>query len=95
MAEITVKLFGVFRTDTRTASEVINVDTVADIFPELNKLIDKTYQANLEKDPELRRPDPIEFKDAIVYIGGDRCPKKRTPLKDGDEVWIMSPASGG
>jgi len=37
----------------------------------------------------------ITYKDTLVYINGERCKKKKTPLNDGDEIWIMSPASGG
>lgn len=37
----------------------------------------------------------ITFKNTLVYLNGRRCAKKKTPLNDGDEIWIMSPASGG
>ncbi|MDO5014776.1 MAG: MoaD/ThiS family protein [Clostridia bacterium] len=95
MADITVKLFGVFRTDTRLAKENINVDDIGGIFPILNEVAEKVYQNNLKENPKLKKPDPIKFNDAIVYVNGEKTTKKRYSLKDGDEVWIMSPASGG
>lgn len=95
MASITIKLFGVFRTDTKIACETINADKVIDIFDVLNLRVDEVYRHNLEADPTLEKPDPIAFKDAIVYIDGERCPKKSRKLNDGEEIWIMSPASGG
>lgn len=37
----------------------------------------------------------ISFGDAIVYIDGKRITKKHRRLTDGEEIWLMSPASGG
>ena len=37
----------------------------------------------------------ITFRDTLCYINGERCKRKKTSLIDGDEIWIMSPASGG
>ena len=30
-----------------------------------------------------------------VYINGEPCAKKGRRLNDGDELWLLSPASGG
>ena len=37
----------------------------------------------------------ISFSDASVFINGTNCKKKKFKLSDGDEVWLLSPASGG
>ncbi|MBP9989600.1 MAG: MoaD/ThiS family protein [Ruminococcus sp.] len=95
MAEITVKLFGVYRTDTHISSTVIDVQKVIDIFPVLNQKVDERFLEKKKENPSLEKPDPIQFKDAVVYIDGERCSKKGRVLKSGEEVWIMSPASGG
>ncbi len=95
MANVTVKLFGVFRSDTHMAKETLTAASVADIFPVLNKKVDEVYAANKAADPTLEKPDEIRFKDALIYINGEKTSKKSAKLKDGDEVWVMSPASGG
>lgn len=95
MAEITVKLFGVFRTDTHLAKETINVSTIADIFPSLNELSLKVWEEKKKNQPEIKKPDEIKFKDAVVYVNGERTSRKGYKVNNGDEVWIMSPASGG
>ena len=95
MAEITVKLFGVYRTDTHISSTVIDVQKVIDIFPVLNQKVDERFLEKKKENPSLEKPDPIQFKDAVVYVDGERCSKKGRVLKSGEEVWIMSPASGG
>ncbi|MCR5485856.1 MAG: MoaD/ThiS family protein [Clostridiales bacterium] len=95
MAEITVKLFGVFRSDTHIASEKLNAVKASEIFAVLNDMIDKKFEENKKSDPDLEKPDPIRWQDAIVYINGEKCSHKNAKLNSGDEVWIMSPASGG
>ena len=37
----------------------------------------------------------ISFSDATVFVNGEHCKKKKQKLNDGDEVWLLSPASGG
>lgn len=95
MAEITIKLFGVFRTDTHLAKETINATTIDDIFPVLNDLSLKIWEEKNKVEPGTKKPDPIQFKDAVVYVNGERKSKKSYKVNNGDEVWIMSPASGG
>ena len=95
MASVTVKLFGVFRSDTHMAKETFAIDKVADIFPILNVKMNTVYSLNSANDPTLVQPEPIQFKDAIVYVNGEKATRRSVKLKDGDEVWIMSPASGG
>lgn len=95
MAEVKVKLFGVFRTDTRIAETTINAGTLADIFPALNAQVEEKYLEKKKSDSSLEKPEPIKLKDALVYINGEKCSKKSRALENGAEIWIMSPASGG
>lgn len=95
MAEVTVKLFGVYRTDTHISATVIDANKVIDIFPVLNQKVDERFLEKKKENPSLEKPEPIKYKDAVVYIDGEKCTKKSRVLKSGEEVWIMSPASGG
>lgn len=95
MAKVTIKLFGVLRVDTHLANEQIEASRLDEIFALLNRKVDTIYEENLKSNPYLEHPAPLSFKDAIVYIDGQRCARKRRVLKDGEEIWLMSPASGG
>ena len=95
MADVTIKLFGVLRVDTHLACEQVNAEKLGDIFALLNERVDKIYAENVKNDPSLEHPDPLSFKDAIVYINGERCSKKNRKLNGGEEIWLLSPASGG
>ncbi len=95
MAEVTIKLFGVFRTDTHLAKETVKAETIDDIFPVLNELSLKIWDEKKKTEPDTKKPDPVRFKDAVVYVNGERKSKKSYKLNNGDEIWIMSPASGG
>lgn len=99
MAKVNVKLFGVLRMGTGLAQADIEVNTVAEIFDVLNKLIAEQYpekKAQAEAQGKtLPQPDILSFKDAVVYINEERCPKKKRVLADGDKVMLLSPASGG
>lgn len=95
MAEIKVKLFGVFRTDAGTPGFEGSFAKVADLFPYLNELETKAYDRKKAADPEAEKPAPVKFRDAIVYVGGEKVGSRLKKFNDGDEVWIMSPASGG
>lgn len=95
MADVIIKLFGVLRADTHLACEQVRADRLNDIFEMLNRKVDAVYLQNLESNPSLVHPDPLSFKDAIIYINGERCSKKNRRLNNGDEIWLLSPASGG
>lgn len=84
MAKVTVKLFGVFRVDTGTPQLELECDKLKDVFSQLN-----------EKLGHIQMDSGLQFKDAAVYVGGEPCKKKSTTLHDGDEIWLLSPASGG
>ncbi len=95
MATVTVKLFGVLRMGTHLAKETLNIEKVEDVFVSLNETVDKIYAENKAKNPALQHPEPLAFKHAVVFINGERCSKKKRKLSDGDEIWLLSPASGG
>lgn len=95
MAKIRVRLFGVFRMDTHLSDETIEAETLADIFDVLNKLAGERFDEKKKLNPDLERPNPISLKDALVYVNGERCRKKKQKLEDGDEIMLLSPASGG
>ncbi len=84
MAKVTVKLFGVFRVDTGTKELELECGTLKEMFTQLN-----------EKLGHIQLDSGLQFKDAAVYIGGEPCRKKSRTLCDGDEIWLLSPASGG
>ena len=84
MAKIKVKLFGVFRVDTHVAETYVEAEKLKDVFDALSDQL-----GNEQMDSGLK------FKDALVYINGEPCAKKSRKLSDGDEIWLLSPASGG
>ena len=84
MAQVKVKLFGVFRVDTHTAEVELGAEKLKDVFDALHE---KLGGAQLESG--------LQFKDAVVYVNGESCRKKSQKLSDGDEIWLLSPASGG
>ena len=83
MANVKVKLFGVYRVDTRTPEIAVQADRLKDVFDVLHE--------------ELGAPGDsgLQFKDAVVYVNGESCRRKSAKLTDGDEIWLLSPASGG
>lgn len=95
MADVTIKLFGVLRVDTHLACEQVNAEKLGDIFALLNERVDAVFAENKKAHPSLEHPPALSFKDAIVYINGERCSKKNRKLSDGEEIWLLSPASGG
>ncbi len=89
MADITVKLFGVMRVDSATSQLTVSADTVAEVFKSVTAELTRKNAGNKDLLSE------IKFNDAIVYINGERCSSRRKKLSSSDEVWLMSPASGG
>ena len=84
MAKVKVKLFGVFRVDTHTAQLDIEAEKLKDVFQALG---DQLGHGPMDSG--------LTFGDALVYINGEPCAKKGKKLNDGDELWLLSPASGG
>ena len=95
MATVTVKLFGVLRMDTHLAVETLNIEKVGDLFASLNERVDAVYLKNKESNPLLEHPDELAYKHTVMFINGERCKSKNQKLNDGDEIWLLSPASGG
>ena len=91
MAKVTVKLFGVYRIDTHLKSVEIEADVLSAALQQLHEIIDQ--KAKAEGTAETVKT--LSFKDATVFINGERCRKKKQKLQNGDDVWILSPASGG
>ena len=82
MANVKVKMFGVIRLGSGLKSTECSASDLDEVF----KYVDSISPNSAEK---------FSFDDAIVFINGDRVTKKKYELKDNDEVWLMSPASGG
>ena len=78
---IKVKMFGVIRLGSGIKETECSANSLEDVFAYVSEL-----------NPNA---DKFTFDDAIVFINGTRVTKKKSPLSDGDEVWLMSPASGG
>ncbi len=95
MADVTIKLFGVYRTDTQISTTKIEAGKITDVFSAINKMAEEKFAEKLKENPGLVKPDEIKFKDAVVYVNGEKCTKKGRALHSNDEIWIMSPASGG
>ena len=95
MATVTVKLFGVLRMDTHLAKETLDIEKVSDLFASLNARVDEVYETNRAENPALEHPETLSFKHAVVFINGEACKSKNRKLRDGDEIWLLSPASGG
>lgn len=108
---VKVKIFGVIRSTTGFSYISLDADTVLDVFKEISALMEKGYYEDLQKleeqknDPNVKFIKPrnealephkeLNFGDAIVYVNGERCMKKKKKLSDGDEIWLLSPAAGG
>lgn len=108
---VKVKIFGVIRTTTGIGYLEADVKTVNEIFEIISKKMAQGYKEDIEKleqmkndpnvkyikpkNPALEYHEKLEFKDAVVYVNGERCLRKGKKLTSGDEVWLLSPAAGG
>ncbi len=108
---VKVKIFGVLRSTTGFGYLELEAKTVQGIFEEISKLMEKGYYEDLRKleeakqDPNskykksrneaLKPHKELNFADAIVYVNGERCMKKKMKINNGDEIWLLSPAAGG
>ena len=82
---IKIKTFGVIRLGSGIKefdAESSQVKTVDDCFNALN----------IKSAPDA---DKFSFDEAQVFVNHTRTTKRNFAIKDGDEVWLMSPASGG
>ena len=106
---VKVKIFGVLRSTTGFGYIEMEAKTVNGIFENISEKMRKGYYEDLKRledeknDQKYHRPrnealnphKELLFKDAIVYVDGERCMRKKKKLSDGDEVWLLSPAAGG
>ncbi|MBE6773825.1 MAG: MoaD/ThiS family protein [Clostridia bacterium] len=108
---VKVKFFGVIRTTTGFSYLETDAKTVNDIFEIVSRRMSIGYEEDREelerkkndpdvkyikpKNPALEYHQRLQFKDAVVYVNGERCMRKGKKLSDGDEIWLLSPAAGG
>ena len=83
---VKVKLFGLFRLDTGLKELKADAGTVKELYP---VLLEEAKKAN-----PATKITAADIDGCIVVINGKQC-KKSAKLKDGDEVWLMSPVCGG
>lgn len=104
---VKVKIFGVLRSTTGLSEHNTYAKTVNGIFEEISEIMEKRYYEDLKKQAEdtseykksrnaaLEPHKVLKFKDAIVYVDGERCMRKGKKLPREGEVWLLSPAAGG
>ena len=104
---VKVKIFGVIRSPTGFGYIEVDAKNVQGIFDEISDRMKKGYYEDLKKQKEQKQDNlpernvalnphkELKFGEAIVYVNGDRCMRKKKKLSDGDEVWLLSPAAGG
>lgn len=102
---IKVKLFGVLHATIGLSYVELSTTSVQGVFDELSVIMEKNFiedkKQMAENPPEearnkaLKPHKKLKFGDAVVYVNGERCLKKRMKLNDGDEIWLLSPAAGG
>lgn len=81
---VKVKFFGLLRLDLKIKEIEVEASTV-------NQMLEKLS----EQIPSMTAKD---FKGYLIYVNGtpiNKLKNFRTKLKDGDEVVMMNPASGG
>ncbi|MDD6807542.1 MAG: MoaD/ThiS family protein [Oscillospiraceae bacterium] len=78
---VKVKVFGVVRLDSGVKEFECEAASVPEAFQTFNA------QSKISRE--------YGFGDVVVFINGERTTKKNASLKNGDEVWFMSPVSGG
>ena len=108
---VKVKIFGVIRSTTGFGYIEVQAKNVQDIFDEISSRMEKGYYEDLKKEEEKKKSEKaaflpernvalkphkeLKFGEAIVYVNGERCMRKKKKLSDGDEIWLLSPAAGG
>lgn len=83
---VTVKLFGLLRLETGLKSLRVEAGSVKELYPILLAEAKKA-------DPDTRIT-AADIDGCIVAVNG-RQVRKSSPLRDGDQVLLMSPACGG
>ena len=83
---VKVKLFGLFRLDTGLKELELNANSVKELYPLL-----LAEAKRVKPDTKVTAAD---IDGCIIMINGKQG-KKGSPLKDGDQVMLMSPVCGG
>ena len=83
---VTVKLFGLFRLDTGLKTLTAEAGSVKELYPILLAEAKK-----VKPDTKITAAD---IDGCIVVVNGKQA-RKNSPLKDGDQVSLMSPVCGG
>ena len=99
---VKVKIFGVLRATIGLPYLETEAATVAGVFDNISKIMKQRYEDDLkaahedeERSVALTPHESLSFGDAIVYVDGERCMKKKMKLKGTEEIWLLSPAAGG
>ena len=83
---VTVKLFGLFRLDTGLKTLNVEANSVKELYHILLAEAKK-----VKPDTKITAAD---IDGCIVVVNGKQA-RKSSPLKDGDQVSLMSPVCGG
>ena len=83
---VKVKLFGLFRLDTGIKEMEAEAACVKALYPLL-------LEEAKRKNPAVK-VTAKDIEGCIILVNG-KAAKKNSPLKDGDEVMLMSPVCGG
>ena len=83
---VEIKLFGLFRLDTGLKELELNANSVKELYPLL--------LAEAKKAKPDTKVTAADIDGCIIMINGKQG-KKSSPLKDGDQVMLMSPVCGG
>lgn len=99
---VKVKIFGVLRATIGLPYLETEAGTVAEVFDNISKIMKHRYEDDIkashegeERSVALTPHESLSFGDAIVYVDGERCMKKKMKLKGTEEIWLLSPAAGG
>ena len=83
---VTVKLFGLLRLDTGLKKLEAEAKSVKELYPIL--------LAEAKKARPDTRITAADIDGCIVVVNGKQA-RKSSPLRDGDQVFLMSPVCGG
>lgn len=99
---VKVKIFGVLRATIGLPYLETEAATVAEVFENISEIMKQRYEDDLkdghggdERSVALTPHKSLSFGDAIVYVDGERCMKKKMKLGGNEEIWLLSPAAGG